>query len=98
MMRFKEGDDEKLRQAKVEVETDFERKKWAKIVAAMEANGADKYPHAFLEKKWKEMAATGATAATNSVNRGVASDADGEAQPNGEVKAEADGEDSAMTD
>lgn len=65
----------------------------------MEANGANKYPQAFLERKWKEMVAADATAAVaNGANHAVASNADGETQPNGALNAEADGEDSTMSD
>lgn len=65
----------------------------------MEANGADKYPQAFLEKQWKGMVAADAAAAVaNGVHGGVAFDADGEAQPNGAPNEEADGEDNAVSD
>ena len=41
--------------AKTEVEKSFESDKWALINKKMEQLGADTYPTAFLQKKWKEL-------------------------------------------
>ena len=56
-MRLKDGDDQILIAAKLQVEKKFKNDRWGLIAAEMESKGADKYPIAFLEKKYRELIA-----------------------------------------
>ena len=47
--------------AKAEVEAKFAAEKWTRIAEAMEAQGAQKYPTLFIQKKVKELEKKGAS-------------------------------------
>ena len=59
MMHLQPGEDAILLTAMDEIERKYQNEKWALCATEMEAKGADKYPTAFIQKKFKELVAKG---------------------------------------